>query len=250
MKVNKITKNISESTSNSNGIYSLNTGWVKKPVKDDIPEVDLEPDLTEWRDRAKSCNSLEDINSFIDDIYILRQNSIMNDGEYGKGNLIFKEIRNEGILQELKDKKVNLENNEMSIKEGLKDFSNDVIEKLLTKYSDCSKDELDDVWDEIVRDYNDTDLADEVCELLDIRLDDLYSESLKPIKEEPLDYNESDIFKQKNEACIKEYRQWAGLSDDELITEDKINEWALNRVSCNNNYDYNDLKEVLCGNNK
>lgn len=131
----------------------------------------------------------------------------MNDGEYGKGNLIFKEIRNEGILQELKDKKVNLENNEMSIKEGLKDFSNDVIEKLLTKYSDCSKDELDDVWDEIVRDYNDTDLADEVCELLDIRLDDLYSESLKPIKEEPLDYNESDIFKQKNEACIKEYRQ-------------------------------------------
>lgn len=47
MKVNKITKNISESTANSNGIYSLNTGWVKKPVKDDIPEVDLEPDLTE-----------------------------------------------------------------------------------------------------------------------------------------------------------------------------------------------------------
>lgn len=131
----------------------------------------------------------------------------MNDGEYGKGNLIFKEIRNEGLLQELKDKKVNLENNEMSIKEGLKDFSNDVIEKLLTKYSYCSRDELDDVWDEIVRDYDDTDLADEVCELLDIRLDDLYSESLKPIKEEPLDYNESDIFKQKNEACIKEYRQ-------------------------------------------
>ena len=58
MKVNKInetTKNkkltverLTESTANSNGIYSLFNGWLKKPVKDDVPEnVDLEPELSE-----------------------------------------------------------------------------------------------------------------------------------------------------------------------------------------------------------
>ena len=31
----------------SNGVYSLYNGWLKEPIKDDIPEVDLEPELSE-----------------------------------------------------------------------------------------------------------------------------------------------------------------------------------------------------------
>lgn len=101
---------------NSNGVYSLMKGWLKVPVKDDIPaDVDLEPDLSEWKDRLATLNTIEDIDNFIDDIYILRQSSILNDGEYGRGNLIFKELRNEGILQGLRDKKTELENQEMSL---------------------------------------------------------------------------------------------------------------------------------------
>ena len=107
---------LTESTANSNGIYSLKNGWLKVPVKDDIPDdVDLEPELSEFRQRANECDSIEAIDSFMDDIYKLRQESILTDGEYGKGNLVFKSLRNEGILQQLKDKKVELENKEMSL---------------------------------------------------------------------------------------------------------------------------------------
>lgn len=111
---------LTESTANSNGIYSLKNGWLKVPVKDDIPDdVDLEPELSEFRQRANECDSIESIDSFMDDIYKLRQESILTDGEYGKGNLVFKSLRNEGILQQLKDKKVELENKEMSLEEAL-----------------------------------------------------------------------------------------------------------------------------------
>lgn len=101
----------------SNGVYSLKTGWLKQPIKDDIPEVDLEPELTEWIERSNTLETIDDINKFIDDIYLLRQESILKDGEYSKGNLIFKELRNQGILQGLKDKLVELENKEMSLSE-------------------------------------------------------------------------------------------------------------------------------------
>ena len=102
----------------SNGVYSLYNGWLKEPIKDDIPDVDLEPELSEWREKAEEAgktDSIDEISKFIDDIYILRQDSILKDGEYGKGNLIFKQLRNEGILQGLKDHKVELENKEMSL---------------------------------------------------------------------------------------------------------------------------------------
>lgn len=38
----------------SNGIYSLNTGWVKRPVQQEIPDLDeeaFEKLFTEWEDR-------------------------------------------------------------------------------------------------------------------------------------------------------------------------------------------------------
>lgn len=71
--------------------------------------------------------TVNDVDNYIDDLYKLRQNSILTDGEYGKGNLIFKELRNLGILQKLKDLKVKLENQEMSL-ENLRESFNEVVE--------------------------------------------------------------------------------------------------------------------------
>ena len=140
----------------------------------------------------------------------------------------------------------------MSIKEEYHSGPDmELVDKLFDWYWPCDKSELDDIWDEIMERYNDPELAEEVCASLEIQFDNMYHEALSPEKLDDTDViNESEIFNQKNEACIKEYRQWAGLGDDDLITEDTINEWALNRVSCNNNYDYNDLKEVLLSSNK
>ena len=53
---------------------------------------------------------------FINELYELRINSIKEDGEFGTGNLAFKEIRRSGILDEMKDFKSELEADELSLK--------------------------------------------------------------------------------------------------------------------------------------
>lgn len=63
----------------------------------------------------ESQEILDEINKFIDDIYLLRKTSIMTDGEYGKGNMVFKEIRNNGYLDKLKELKVKLTEKDMIV---------------------------------------------------------------------------------------------------------------------------------------
>ena len=113
-------QSLNEAPANSNGIYSLTKGWLKEPVRDKIPDnIDLEPELTEWKEKANKCKTIEDIDDYIDNLYKLRQEGLLKDGEYSKENLIFKEIRNLGILQTLKDQKTELENKEMSLEENM-----------------------------------------------------------------------------------------------------------------------------------
>jgi hypothetical protein len=54
--------------------------------------------------------------------------------------------------------------------------------------------------------------------------------------------------KQKAESeayIIGQYRKYAHLKDDDIITEDNLDEWALTHVSCYNNYDIHELRELL-----
>ena len=107
-------------SAHSNGIYSLKSGWIKKPVAMDIPEIDVSDIYPEWEERAKDLLNredvtVEDVNSFIDDVYMLRKSSIMADGEYAKGNMVFKELRNNGYLDKLKELKVKLTEKDMVI---------------------------------------------------------------------------------------------------------------------------------------
>ena len=115
-----------ENHANSNGVYSLQTGWVKKPDNDKIPEISdellakLEDLVNDYKDKYSNVDELktvEEVDNAIDEIYKERQSSILKDGEYGIGNLLFKEIRNCGLLKSLKDRKIELENEAMSLTE-------------------------------------------------------------------------------------------------------------------------------------
>lgn len=106
----------------SNGVYSvMNDSWIKEPVAEDIPEInqeEFEKLFNEWEDRyfeIKENPTKESIEDFIEDIYDLRKTSITNDGEYGLGNLVFKECRNLGYLDSLKEIKRELVNKELSL---------------------------------------------------------------------------------------------------------------------------------------
>lgn len=115
----------------SGGIYSLFTGWVKEPVQKDIPDIDqeaFEKLFTEWEDKyfalLDSTDDEEDIDmksrsekidEFIDNLYELRKSSIAKDGEFGLGNLVFKEFRNLGYLDNLKELKKQEKSKELSL---------------------------------------------------------------------------------------------------------------------------------------
>lgn len=111
-----------DSTAASNGIYSLkfNT-WVKKPYPPDLEfSFDLESSemYKQLRDSLNQLDTKEDIKDFIDSLYLIRKSSLAKDGELGEGNLIFKQFRNDGILDELKNRLNKLEDKELTL-EGL-----------------------------------------------------------------------------------------------------------------------------------
>lgn len=93
----------------SNGIYSvIDDVWIKEPQI--IEERSVRIDKNELQDLVDSVQSVlddgdsDDIKDCINMLYLMRKDSIATDGEYGVGNLLFKEIRNRGLLSALKDK--------------------------------------------------------------------------------------------------------------------------------------------------
>ena len=70
------------------------------PLCDLGDESVLDEDLN--KDENDKISEIED---FIEDVYNLRKTSIAEDGEYGIGNLVFKELRNLGCLDNLRDLK-------------------------------------------------------------------------------------------------------------------------------------------------
>lgn len=93
----------------SNGVYSvLNDNWVKFPNKiNNIPKYDLSKQTSIWENKINDAinnGTIDDIKNIINNLYMIRKNSIAIDGEFGKGNALFKEIRNKGLLDLLKNK--------------------------------------------------------------------------------------------------------------------------------------------------
>ena len=85
------------------------------------------------------------ISDFIEDLYDLRKESIATDGEYGIGNLVFKEFRNRGYLDKLKDMKNEERSKELSLEKLSKNSKGDKTEmkepKLFEKTGDADLDE-------------------------------------------------------------------------------------------------------------
>lgn len=108
------------STAISNGVYSLyEDRWIRFPKKlTDVPQVEIEPEFSEWKEKfqtAINSGNSDSIVNVINDIYILRKNSLDSEGEYGKGNQIFKEIRNCGLLDSAKDAYKTFKSKELTI---------------------------------------------------------------------------------------------------------------------------------------
>lgn len=112
------------SSVNSNGIYSvIDDIWIKEPQM--VKERYVKIDKKELRDLVNSVKSVladgdsDDIKDCINMLYLMRKDSIATDGEYGVGNLLFKEIRNRGLLSALKDKYNEMISDELTLEHYL-----------------------------------------------------------------------------------------------------------------------------------
>lgn len=115
------------SSARSNGIYSVESDeWIKFPTRDSVVSTD---DI-DWSSNEKYQETVNEVNSSLhsgmsDDIqemvnklYMLRKQGLESDGESSEGNLIFKQLRNEGYLDKLKDMYYELRSKELTL-EGL-----------------------------------------------------------------------------------------------------------------------------------
>lgn len=105
----------------SNGIYSiLQNKWIKFPEKQAAISIDIttSPLYNQYAQRYHDID-LKDAETLLDDLYILRKISLATEGEFGEGNLIFKQFRNEGWLDALKDMKYAYRSKELTL-EGIR----------------------------------------------------------------------------------------------------------------------------------
>lgn len=103
----------------SNGVYSMfKDEWVKMPEPIEIPDIDITDEFTVYEDKYNKVienNNAEMASDLVDELYLLRKDSISTDGEYGVGNLVFKEFRNRGYLDNLKQLMVDETSKELSL---------------------------------------------------------------------------------------------------------------------------------------
>ena len=116
----------------SNGIYSVKKNkWIKKPVHEDIPEYDkkaLAKLVSEWEEKCKKLiddieadklDSEEKVVKMLEEIYEKLRKKGVAKSEYAIENLAFKELRNDGYLDKLKEYKNILVSKRLSLEEKL-----------------------------------------------------------------------------------------------------------------------------------
>lgn len=119
----------------SSGVYSiLKNEWVKEPepIEYDVPDYSKEADEAKKKvNEVLKSGDPQLIEDTINGIYMARKVGLLTEGEMSIGNLVFKELRNLGLLDGLRNKYYELRSNELSL-ESLKrgslneDYRNDI----------------------------------------------------------------------------------------------------------------------------
>lgn len=102
----------------TNGRFSISKNeWVvfPEPITYEIP--DISETLNEYETKCNEALNGSDPQAILDlvnDIYMMRKLGLAEDGEASVGNLVFKELRNQDMITQLKDRYYELRSNELS----------------------------------------------------------------------------------------------------------------------------------------
>lgn len=139
----------------SNGVYSImNNHWVKFPEITKIPDIDqkeIDAIVKPWEEKYKTVvtetekspeKGEEMINNFLNSLYEMRHLGIKEGGEFSPWNLAFKSLRSKGYLEKLRELKVQIINDRLSLEENRlteslsryeRNKASSLIEKLINK---------------------------------------------------------------------------------------------------------------------
>lgn len=101
----------------SNGVYSIKEDkWIKKPKHTTVLDIDITKSQ-QYQDLYKQYQELKDdeVDDFIDNLYVIRKVSLSKNGEFGDGNLIFKAFRDNGYLDDLRTRQAEIKSRELSL---------------------------------------------------------------------------------------------------------------------------------------
>ena len=111
-----------------NGLYSLNTGWVDYPekIKPSNNDMAVKAKYEEYAEAAKQVKDGEIAEILLDKIKKMRKAGLAEGGEFSVENLVFKKLRDNGIIERLMKVKKEGVDKKLSLGEAV-----EVLESLL-----------------------------------------------------------------------------------------------------------------------
>lgn len=106
-----------------NGLYSLNTGWIDYPkkIKPTDNDMAVKAKYEEYKTAAEGIKDGELAEILLDKIKKMRKAGLADGGEFSVENLVFKKLRDNGVIERLMkvkkedyDKKLSLSNEKLS----------------------------------------------------------------------------------------------------------------------------------------
>ena len=114
-----------EETHTSTGVYSiLDDKWILHPVLIDEESINVDEELfhkkfKEYQDlilhNIQKNTNLEFLNKIKKKISQDRKEGLIKDGEFGVDNLVFKKLRNEGLLDKLSQHLISIQDKKLSV---------------------------------------------------------------------------------------------------------------------------------------
>lgn len=106
----------------SSAVYSvLENRWIKKP-KVNEPDINQEAYEKKLKDILERVSNLlknkpksEDIDNLLDEIKKMRRSSLASGGEFAVNNLVFKTLRNQGVIEKLSKMRDDKKSEELSL---------------------------------------------------------------------------------------------------------------------------------------
>lgn len=118
-----------------NGLYSLNTGWVDYPkkIKPTTNDMAVKAKYEEYAEAAKEVKDGDLAEKLLDKIKKMRKAGLAEEGEFSVENLVFKKLRDNGVIEKLMKVKKDEVDKKLSLEEAV-----ELIEGLMEKWNNNS----------------------------------------------------------------------------------------------------------------